>query len=117
MQRKWVWMTLIAGVAAAAAAYTPARQFHRFFLTECAADGPAPETELDIDVEPLPLEPFYRALREALTEGAFITRAKSWLRIYTLGEYTTSLGIPPSPVKCRGTGPASKNASKPRRRC
>ena len=64
--RRWKSL-LIAGIAVAlvAAAYTPARQFHRFFLTACAATGPAPESELDIDVQSVDLESFYARLLEA----------------------------------------------------
>lgn len=49
----------------AAAAYTPLRRFQRFFLTPCAADGPVPETELDLHVEPVDLPRFYAELHRA----------------------------------------------------
>jgi predicted deacylase len=70
MSNRRIWKYAIAGaalIAIAAVAYTPARQFHRFFLTECAADGPAPETELEIAVEPVDIERFYNSMREAAT--------------------------------------------------
>ena len=57
--RKWKYW-IVAGIVFGllAIAYTPARQFHRFFMTACAADGPARETELDIDVQPVDLARF-----------------------------------------------------------
>lgn len=61
------WIAAGAAVALVLVVYTPARQFHRFFLTECAADGPAPETELDIDVQPVDLAGYYGELRAAAT--------------------------------------------------
>jgi len=65
-RRTWkYWIAGVALLAVAAFAYTPARQFHRFFLTECAADGPAPETELDIEVTPVDIERFYDNMRAA----------------------------------------------------
>jgi len=64
------WKNCIIGVALialVAVAYTPARQFHRFFLTECAADGPAPETELAITAAPVDIERYYESMRAAAT--------------------------------------------------
>ena len=59
----WIVAGIVFGLLAIA--YTPARQFHRFFMTACAADGPARETELDIDVQPVDLARFYDELRAA----------------------------------------------------
>jgi hypothetical protein len=56
-------IALLASVALIALAYRPAKQFHRFFLTACAADGPARETELDIDPQAVDLQKFYAELR------------------------------------------------------
>jgi hypothetical protein len=98
-RRTWkYWIAGVALLAVAAFAYTPARQFHRFFLTECAADGPAPETELDKSKKiPLATE---NNLGTALAtpglmiEGSFMTTAKNWLGIYSLGEHTSAQNIP-----------------------
>src|SRR5262245_45874692 len=65
-RRTWkYWIAGIVLIAVVAVAYTPARQLHRFFLTEGAADGPAPETELEITVEPLDIERYYESVRLA----------------------------------------------------
>jgi len=94
-RRRWPYV-IAAGafVALLAAAYTPARRFHRFFLTPCAADGPVPETELDIDVEPVDLVPFYEELRVAAGGLTFreIARASHGGRewpIYLIGSETS----------------------------
>jgi hypothetical protein len=92
--RRWRY-----GVAAAAvvgllaAAYTPARRFQRFFLTPCAADGPAPETELDLPIAPVDMELFYAELRSAAGDATLEELAhaaygpKAW-PIYLIGPRT-----------------------------
>jgi hypothetical protein len=90
--RKWKYW-IVAGIACVlvAAAYTPARQFHRFFMTPCAADGPARETELDIDVATVDVARFYEELREAaaglpIEQIATASHAGSDWPIYLIGE-------------------------------
>jgi hypothetical protein len=58
-------VAVLAALGLTALAYRPAKQFHRFFLTECAADGPARETELDIDPQAVDLPKLYSDLRAA----------------------------------------------------
>jgi len=71
MQRRWkYWLAAGVTIAVVAIAYRPARQFHRFFLTECAATGPARETELDIHPAPVDLSRFYAELRGSANDFA-----------------------------------------------
>ena len=42
-----------------------ARQFNRFFLTSCPADGPRPERELNVHLEPVDLQQYYRDLHSS----------------------------------------------------
>jgi len=66
MKRSWKYgLSGLALLALIAIAYRPATQFHRFFLTACAADGPVRETELDIDPQAVDLPQFYSELRAA----------------------------------------------------
>jgi predicted deacylase len=44
------------------ASCTSVRQFRRFFLTRCPADGPTPETEFDLHLRPVPMDAYYEAL-------------------------------------------------------
>lgn len=43
----------------------PARRFSRRFLTACPADGPVPETEFVLYLEPVGMDAYYAALAEA----------------------------------------------------
>jgi hypothetical protein len=89
--RKWKYgivAVIVCGLLAAA--YTPARQFHRFFMTPCAADGPARETELEIDVPPVDVPRLYAELREAagtlpIEQIASASHADSKWPIYLIG--------------------------------
>lgn len=67
--RPWLaGVSVLAALALIALAYRPAKQFHRFFLTACAADGPVRETELNIDPQAVDLPKFYSDLRAAATD-------------------------------------------------
>jgi predicted deacylase len=98
LRRTWkYWLAALVTTAVIAVAYTPARRFHRFFLTDCAADGPTPETELDIRVDPVDLDRFYASLREAadgmlLEEVASTTYAGKRWPIYLASPRETTPG-------------------------
>jgi len=69
--RAWQYSIAVAAVLMiGAVAFRPAKQFHRFFLTACAADGPDRETELNIEPPPVDLAHFYAELRAAAADMA-----------------------------------------------
>lgn len=50
------------------AGYTKVEQFNRFFLCQCAEDGPKPEEALDISLQPVDLANYADRLREAASD-------------------------------------------------
>jgi hypothetical protein len=52
----------------AIAGCSPTRQLHRYFLTKCPADGPVPEAEMGIHLEPVASDTYYASL-EAFSEA------------------------------------------------
>jgi hypothetical protein len=107
-RRTWkYWSVGVALLAVVAVAYTPARQFHRFFPQDgvfVIGTVNTPVELLTTVVKELQSKSIPLARKNNLgaslatpglmTEGSFITRGKRWLGIYSLGEHTSEQNIP-----------------------
>jgi predicted deacylase len=84
----------LAAVLLLGAGCAPARLLTRYFLTACPADGPEPEHEMALSLEPVPLEAYAAALRAAAPAGVRerIVARVDGLPIYYFGPMGTRGG-------------------------
>ena len=73
---RFLFITALMAAVTLMPSCTKLRQFDRFFLSECAEDGPNPEEEFDISLSPVDLSEYLESLRQEATGFSLDTIAE-----------------------------------------